>query len=223
MNNAVTGRFERQYTLDEYAFSEITEQSAYWLGFLYADGCLHGDNITLALKSSDKSHVAKFTSFLHTDMPIKDTIIAKKYNVSKIEIHSSVISKELDRWCIRSPKSTDIPVELGSFRNHWIRGFFDGDGTISYKKKRIAFCGVKNIIEKVRYTIAAQTGRTGSMYKHTKSDIWYVEYRGRLQCLDIIYLMYSNSTVYLDRKKDQADMFRTKPLPRTRNEKGQFN
>ena len=43
-----------------------TEEKAYWLGFLYADGSISSTNntIELSLKSSDINHLIKFKYFL---------------------------------------------------------------------------------------------------------------------------------------------------------------
>src|ERR1035437_2326785 len=57
------------YHANDDAFSIITEQSAYWCGFLMADGCVQdlSENwyvITLALAAVDKTHVEMFRDFV---------------------------------------------------------------------------------------------------------------------------------------------------------------
>ena len=43
-----------------------TEEKAYWLGFLYADGnVLDNNTISLELSTVDKEHLIKFNSFLN--------------------------------------------------------------------------------------------------------------------------------------------------------------
>ena len=58
-----------KYHVNINKFSKISsEESAYWLGFLYADGCMSEDSrIGVMLKSSDKHHLEKLKDFLEWD------------------------------------------------------------------------------------------------------------------------------------------------------------
>ena len=47
-------------------FSKIdTEEKAYWLGFLYADGCIYNDGIRVALSVLDEKHIKKLDIFFN--------------------------------------------------------------------------------------------------------------------------------------------------------------
>ena len=71
----------RTYTIDETVFDSIDENSAYWIGFLMADGCIspslstgnRADSINLGLQSKDKHHLEKYKKFLNSTHPIKLT------------------------------------------------------------------------------------------------------------------------------------------------------
>lgn len=62
-----------KYHVNINKFSKISsEESAYWLGFLYADGCMSEDSrIGVMLKSSDKHHLEKLKDFLEWDNEVK--------------------------------------------------------------------------------------------------------------------------------------------------------
>jgi hypothetical protein len=54
-------------TISDKLFATVEDEaSAYWLGFLYADGCMSQDcmRITLSLSAADFDHVVKFSEFL---------------------------------------------------------------------------------------------------------------------------------------------------------------
>lgn len=67
--------YSKKYTNDSYVFDKIdTEEKAYWLGFLYADGCIidtyNNLKLSLALSIKDIEHLRKFQRFLKTNNPI---------------------------------------------------------------------------------------------------------------------------------------------------------
>ena len=78
-------RERRIYQVNENYFESIdSDEKAYWLGFLSADGYIHeGRNtITLALQESDKVHIEKFKKAISATYPIKEIIhkLDKEYS-----------------------------------------------------------------------------------------------------------------------------------------------
>jgi hypothetical protein len=132
----------RKYKLNEYFFHEINEKSAYWLGFLYADGYVRMKNgksgeLKLKLKDTDKSHIELFLKHISCQKPIKCGI-DKKSKFCSITVYSNVlVNKLFELGCvnnktqkIRLPNLSDVMMP------HFIRGYFDGDGSISKVKNR---------------------------------------------------------------------------------------
>ena len=71
-----------------------SEEKAYWLGFLYADGnvSLKDNSIELSLQSLDIEHLYKFKSFIKTtNLPTLN--ISKKYNRCRITISNKQLKK----------------------------------------------------------------------------------------------------------------------------------
>ena len=67
----------RKYEFDFNYFENIdTEEKAYWLGFLYADGCVTPNTVRVELQASDKKHIEKFREAVQAN--IKNFIIEKK-------------------------------------------------------------------------------------------------------------------------------------------------
>lgn len=89
----IASRFSfNKYKINEKYFETIdTEEKAYWLGFIAADGCITGRNIlSIVLNSIDEELLLKFKQALSAEIPIH-----KRYNktpVSKILNEYSCIS-----------------------------------------------------------------------------------------------------------------------------------
>ena len=66
---------KKKYQLDENCFEKVeTQEQAYWLGFLYADGTNTGVSISLRLQERDREVTEEFRKFLKTDSPRTPTL-----------------------------------------------------------------------------------------------------------------------------------------------------
>ena len=63
----------RKYVIDHHFFDVInTEEKAYWLGFITADGCVVSKNrLTINLAVADVAHLEKLNVSLSSDYPIR--------------------------------------------------------------------------------------------------------------------------------------------------------
>ena len=112
-----------------------TEEKAYWLGFLYADGSVSStDNrIELGLAEKDLNHIEKFKEFIGIPNKISYRPQTKSYRYSFKSIpckedlikHGCVPKKSL---ILKFPTEEQVPEHL---IRHFIRGYFDGDGWFS--------------------------------------------------------------------------------------------
>ena len=108
-----------------------TEEKAYWLGFLYADGnVLDNNTISLELSTVDKEHLIKFNSFLNKSLDIRED----KNRVRCIFKDTTIKNSLVNLGCIprkslvlRFPKDKQVPKRL---KRHFVRGYIDGDGSI---------------------------------------------------------------------------------------------
>lgn len=92
-------RTTRKYFFDESRFHDIdTEEKAYWLGFLYADGYINEDRhaIEIGLKASDKGHLEKFLRFINSTPTPKISFRDVKCGEKYIRLVESVYSAR--RW-----------------------------------------------------------------------------------------------------------------------------
>src|SRR5574344_2472637 len=80
------------YPRNEFYFNKIdTEEKAYWLGFLYADGCVHSNNYEISINITDKEHVEKF----------KTAIKAFNHNITEIQDKRFQNAKTLYQFSIK--------------------------------------------------------------------------------------------------------------------------
>jgi intein-encoded DNA endonuclease-like protein len=140
----------RKCTLNELAFDCITEESAYWIGFLMADGSIiertaNSTQVALVLHDKDRSHIEKFKQFLgssHAIIPIE------KPPTNRFAVRSKYLADALSRYGVLPKKThTTKVIGLENNRDFW-RGVVDGDGYIGFHKgkARIDLVGSETLL-----------------------------------------------------------------------------
>lgn len=215
----------KRYSLDEHVFDVIdTEDKAYWLGWLFSDGYNHVSKrqVSLRIHEKDNDILYKLQKFFHTDAPIctytritKDNSIQRRY--SELRICSPYLSERLaELGCTQAKTFTlrfpNIPEYL---YQHFIRGYFDGDGCFSVIKRndrkspssytyQFNIVGMTDFLLKVQEIIVHNTG-VKSLPLKTRSGKRAVtmRYSGRLVCKKILDYLYKDASVYLNRKYEK--------------------
>lgn len=148
-----TGKFEREYQINENFFKTIdTEEKAYILGFLYADGCNYvsksGQKEIIAVQlEQDKDILEQIKTATESTYPLY-TEIQKENNKIKyiFRVTSSELSDDLYKLGVVYKKSLVLTFpDLSIFKSetlvrHFIRGVFDGDGCIWMGKPKYKEC-----------------------------------------------------------------------------------
>lgn len=204
----------KKYIVDENYFSIIdSEEKAYWLGFLYADGYVRLKNnrsgqLKFKLSVKDRNHIDLFNSCVNSNYKIKDYTSSVKYkggfsksNVSELSIYNTKIVKDLIRLGCVNKKTFSIrmPDIEKSLHRHFIRGYFDGDGNI-YKNKNRSNSFQVSIASNFEFNsdIKDILGY-GRIYKN--GNIHLLIFSKLSEVLDFYNYIYDNSTIYLLRKK----------------------
>ena len=210
----------RLYSVNQNFFDVIdTEEKAYFLGLIYADGCVHKRSLSIALKRSDKHMIEQFKQAIESEHPIKDNLVGagktdKKYKQSNIFITHKHLAKRLKELGIVARRGkiekcvSQIPDHL---IHHWARGLVDGDGSW-HAAPGMSVCGEKSLLEFVRSTFAENIGTNPELkiHKHKSAKIWYLVYGGRQQGLKIAEWLYNDATMWLPRKKE---VWQNWPIP----------
>lgn len=113
-------------------------ERAYWLGFLFADGCLHkGSNkVSICLNKQDISHLKKFRKALRSTHKISEYSIfdkrtKKNYDHCQIQISNKAFRKNLEKFLTENKSIHSILPDLSDeLFGHFLRGLWDGDGTL---------------------------------------------------------------------------------------------
>lgn len=214
----------RKYTFNEYYFNIIdNEHKAYWLGFLMADGYNHESKncVAIRLQLEDKEILEKFKKELNYTGPIYEfhrITAANKLNRSYCELClcSPIFSESLSNiGCIQGKTYLlQFPNLRTDLIQHFIRGYFDGDGCLSITPRRNrtpnSKCYQFNITGKVEVIQVIQnylcnacqitkTTIAGSSKNFAKRIHW----AGKNVVTKIMNYLYQNSTIYLKRKHDK--------------------
>ena len=197
----------RTYSLDENFFSEIdTEEKAYWLGFTMADGCISdGRTLLVRLSNRDKGHLIKFQKSLKSNYPYYHD---EETNVTGFSAHSKKMVSDLHKWGVvenKTFKTVFLKHESPDIIRYFIRGYFDGDGSISIGSKvgnkyaNISICGSRSFLLEMQSFMINELGLNKTKLIKEKS-ICSLRYGGRVQALKILDWLYKDATTYLDRK-----------------------
>lgn len=197
----------RKYLINEDYFESInTEEKAYWIGFLMADG--YNSGIYIRIDIQDEGHLEKLRDeiYVNNDMPVrnKKNKINNK-NIYYLTIQNSKILKDVEKMGIVNKKSmiTEYPNIEEKYDKYFIRGLFDGDGSLSYsldgnyRRYTYAIVGSKRLLESVKNRLSKI--EINIKIRKTKS-IYELYIRGNRQILKALNWMYDGSNIKLDRK-----------------------
>lgn len=207
----------RRVRLNEDYFNTIdTEEKAYWLGFIYADGCIYkGDSpnsyrLQINLKAADKNILIAFQDAIESEYKLQDKKVNGK-DAALLKINSTKMCLDLMRYGVVPRKSSGckFPVEVPKeLERHFIRGYFDGDGSVNKqskaeKDKRYRIC----IVGAEEFLIATQAklckeGINVSIDKAGRSKAYRLDAYSKDNLRLFFEYLYSDSSIYLQRKYD---------------------
>lgn len=208
------------YKINHRSFDRITAESAYWIGFLMADGCVtdrgkKGCSLRLQLSECDRGHIVKFRSFLGADNPIRqwhESESSKRNHYihgspqAILDIYSRPIVLALKGFGVVPRKSVVAKVDsrLADNADFW-RGMVDGDGALFMTGKpksmpRISLVGSRDVVAKFS-DFCRSRGYSGSAKprKCQSGKIWEYAINGT-HAVKICRVLYHHCKIALDRK-----------------------
>eukprot|EP01084_Bolivina_argentea_P135266 238394_1 len=190
---------------------------AYWLGFLFADGCVHKKaasySVELNLKCIDYSHVEKYKTALASTYQLglyKNLESCKAVHY----IYDNVLATDLiDLGCIpRKSLQLKWPQNIPEqYTHHFVRGYCDGDGCIHFVKRKgsfslhiagsDAFIGDLQIY--IQQSVLYPSKVKGNKHiRNNSNGFSELSYHGSTSVMTILNWMYKDSVdaIRLDRK-----------------------
>lgn len=205
---------------NEHIFDSIdTEEKAYWLGFIFADGYIGSTpirnnkksiyNFELSLGIKDLEHLKKFKDFINFEKEI--TIDSYRCRIMIANKHFWNTLNDLG--CTpRKSLSLNFPKNISSILlKHFIRGYFDGDGCITRHvyvhtvTPVISILGTKVFLEEI-----LKHSNTNATFRHDKRhsvETLTLEW-SKEEGIKFINYLYNNSSIYLDRKFKLFEIFK---------------
>ena len=214
-NNYYTGHRGMLYYTNEFFFDKIdTEEKAYWLGFIYADGYLTKSGyVGIEIKVDDIEHLYKFKAALDSELPIKTYTKQGTYG-TQTNCRFAVGSKHMFKILLSYFGSID-KTNYGIFPKlrdktlirHLIRGFFDGDGCLTGKPMdedhlfcpSIGFIGTKETLTYIT-NISGFVWSWSKRFPEKDTNNFCIQCGRVNDCLSFLHYMYNDAHVYLDRK-----------------------
>jgi hypothetical protein len=199
----------RHYSLNQDVFRVLSPESAYALGFIVADGCLTEERHGCILSSKDLVILERIRAVLGSDSPISD-----RRGCNVLGVYGRPLYESLLAWGLTPRKSLTarLPDVGEALFPHLLRGYFDGDGTVTLKAGtlRMGFTsGARAILDDVAAALGRRLGMPTKEPAARKSqNAFDLAYHGQTALL-IADLMYADAgDLCLERKRERFDLYR---------------
>lgn len=227
-------------------FDDIdSELKAYLLGYLVADGCISLDlkkngsysyRINFCVSEDDKEVIDLYNTFVFPNNTIDTKQYVNKDGANRkpqIKLRASskhMVESLIAKYKIHPRKTYDstfrFPNIPESLKYDFIRGLFDGDGTISKQGAISIVSGSILFLEDICDVISQTISNATFNYytKSSKTATWYIctINTGSKHSITkrLAELLYNNKSYYLTRKYVKFNMFNTELTPLITKGKG---
>lgn len=213
-------QLNKRTTVNKNYFSKIdSKDKAYFLGLMYADGCIYKNSLIIELAEEDKEIIYKFKEYLgYTgNCVFVDLSMKKIKNKFGIRVYNKTLYNDLiNLGCfpkksliLKFPTEEQVPKE---FHSHFIRGYFDGDGCIIYNKTSngfgLSFKGTKEFLFELCTILNSINGSKVTPFKckNTINNTYNLGYSGFNSVIKLLNFLYkeSNDSIRMRRKYDNS-------------------
>lgn len=223
---------KRKYDVNDNYFDIIDNQEkAYIFGLFYADACNYEYNgrIKIDLQEDDKEILEiikdklEYTGTLKCYYVKYKKIGDKTYECKpsvRLLINSKHMSEQLAlKGCVYDKSKVAMfpgrDIISNDLIRHFLRGYMDGNGTISYwidnentkhKKFQVGFCGTSDIINTISQIISEKfkcSPDVRSRFPDRDNNNLQLSIAGNRKCKEFLDWLYEDANIYMKRKYDK--------------------
>jgi len=197
------------FDINENFFSSWSPEMAYVLGLVITDGCISRTG-AVSLSMNDRSLLVKVKKAMrsaHKIIPSKHQKGLYYYSFAREKL-----VKDLKKLCVVPRKSLIVkfPKVPEAYLPDFIRGIFDGDGSVFYDKRRPNFplrskfvSGSEDFIEGLQSCLESLGMSKRTVYRQKTKNGWsymfIYEHRNSIKLFNILYKNFKNG-LFLERK-----------------------
>lgn len=202
---------------DSYFHIIDSEEKAYWLGFISADGTINNYHsgsygFKLALQESDSDILQMFLDCISAKFDMKHTESKKNgkiYKGCEVSFRSKEFVLDLLQYIsYNKTKKMNIPHIDERYIKHYIRGFIDGDGCFYINKKNKN----KKCFEMIAYNEIILRDIQSVFLKNNIMSKIYTKQNGNKKLgvyenkslIELYHYLYDDATIFMKRKHDKS-------------------
>ena len=219
--NGIEIRDDR-YNVDENFFDKIdTESKAYVLGWFYSDGCVDlKGKMRIQIQAEDRAILEVIKKLMGYDGPLYNVPPPKRFPHRKAQVclcinRKRTADKLIKLGCtpnksltITMPTKDQVPPKLFSA---FIRGVYDGDGSITIKKGKYVQTSITSTEEFLqllrKYLLSRHGIETKHYYRYDYSNTMTMMTTKTDHSVKFLNWIYQDASFYLTRKKDKFDKY----------------
>ena len=205
----------KRIDFNENFFENIdSERKAYWLGFIYADGNVTGNRLRIEIMYQDKYLLEELNKDLESNNKICNCESTHKYNgylINKNNVYigycSDKLVSDLNKLGVvpnKTFKLNSLPPIENELIRHFIRGYFDGDGTVYIDKDglKFGFYGQHYLLNDIKNVLIKDIGLANRKI-HDKETLSMVTFSRKQDIQNFYDYIYKDATIFLKRKKNK--------------------
>ena len=211
----------QRYTEDESLYKDgLNSFNMYVMGLVFSDGCLsydkHSKRFRITIALNDKEIIQA----IHDVWTPKKSVYSYKNSYSLVTNNAYDI-EFLRKYGITERKSLSLKFPTNMipkmFLGDFIRGFFDGDGSVYVNKTtsngnvyyytNVSFTsGSLVFLQQLQQILQEAFDIKSVINKDCRKDTWYLKIRIQSELKKIYNLMYSNDGLCMKRKKEKFNL-----------------